>query len=712
MKKLLLFLLLVNYTLFAQQSYYDDVDLTKTGTDLRDELATKIITTHTTTLSYTPGVWEACKITDLDPDDATNSNVLLIYGSSDTDGNYVTDRTRDKDLNGGTSGTEWNREHTYAKSLGSPDLGTSGPGADAHHLRASDITLNGYRGSLKFATGSGTAGTSGSGWYPGDEWKGDVARMMMYMYLRYGSQCYPTGVAIGTTNSVDSNMIDLLLDWNAEDPVSDYEDQRNTHHDSSHQYAQGNRNPFIDNPNLATQIWGGPIAEDRWNVIPDTEAPTAPLNLAASNITNTTVDLTWTASTDNVAVTSYEIYIDGSLYDTSSTNSATLTGLTQNTAYSITVYAKDAAGNTSTVSNTENITTTNIIDTEDPSTITDLTSSNITSSSVDLDWTASTDNFGVTSYEIFQDGSLIGTSTTNSYSVSGLTSETSYSFTVYAKDAAGNTSTVSNTEMVTTLEISVIGGMYFQGFEGTANDTWNYSITPTNCNDSNNDVWDVVSSVGSISTANTDSYFFGVKDLEGNCGTSDGGTISFSAADLSNYTDVTLSFAINVVGYDVSYNDIITYEIFHDNVSQGAITITVGNPYSTSGWEEISAIVPNSVTSVKLDIYVKQNGGSDYAGIDDVKLEGTSTLSNDEFENNLFNVYPNPTKNNKVTIALNNTSEVNSVEFYNMAGQLIISKQQPTISNNKIEMDNIPSGMYIVKVQNNTSQSIKRLVVN
>lgn len=234
-------------------AYYSDVDLNLTGTSLRDELATKIINTHTTNLSYG---WTTIQQTDLDPNDS--SKVLLLYGSDDTDGNYVTDETRSKNSNGGTAGTHWNREHTFPKSLGSPNLGTSGPGADVHHLRAADVTLNANRGSLKFSTGSGAAGTSGSGFYPGDEWKGDVARMIMYMYLRYGTRTLPSAVTIGTTNSVDANMIDLLLDWNAADPVSQYEKNRNPILET----AQGNRNPFIDNPALATEIWGGTQAED------------------------------------------------------------------------------------------------------------------------------------------------------------------------------------------------------------------------------------------------------------------------------------------------------------------------------------------------------------------------------------------------------------------------------------------------------------------
>ena len=222
-----LLLLVVNHTYAQIPTYYNDVDLTLTGTALKNALTTKITTTHTNFLSYTPGVWEALMVTDEDPSNA--SNVLLIYGYNDADADHITDRSRDKTLNGGTAGTHWNREHTFPKSLGTPNLGTSGPGADAHHLRPSDVTMNSNRGSLKFIDGSGNAVVTGSGWYPGDEWKGDVARMIMYMYVRYGNRCLPSNVAIGTTNSIDSNMIDLLLEWNVEDPVSDFEKDRNTY---------------------------------------------------------------------------------------------------------------------------------------------------------------------------------------------------------------------------------------------------------------------------------------------------------------------------------------------------------------------------------------------------------------------------------------------------------------------------------------------------
>jgi endonuclease I len=274
MKKIYSILALLSISLIIAQAgtpatpYYNGSNWTLTGTALKNALATKITITHTNELPYG---WEALKVTDLDPNNS--NNVLLIYGwENGSDGDVTNDLFRSKNSNSGTDG-DWNREHTYAKSLGIPDLGTSGPGADAHHLRAADVQRNGSRGNLKFATGTGNSGSVVGGWYPGDQWKGDVARMMMYMYLRYGTQCLPTGVGIGTTVTNDTNMLNLFLQWNAEDPVSLYEDNRNTYLGNiANTYAQGNRNPFIDNPYLATLIWGGPAAENRWpSVILSTE---------------------------------------------------------------------------------------------------------------------------------------------------------------------------------------------------------------------------------------------------------------------------------------------------------------------------------------------------------------------------------------------------------------------------------------------------------
>ncbi len=356
MKKLLPFILmLISVIGYAQiPTYYNDVNLNQSGQSLKSALTTKITNTHVSLISYTPGVWNALKEADLDPNDA--SKVILIYGYNDTDNITKNDRTRSVDANGGGS-TDWNREHVYPKSLGNPNLGTTGPGADAHHIRAADTQWNSTRSSRKFADGSGDSKVTSQGhWYPGDEYKGDVARMMMYVYLRYGNRCLPTNVGVGTPVASDANMIQLFLEWNAEDPVSPFEDQRN----NAIAQVQGNRNPFIDNPAFATTIWGGPQAEDRFGgtTIPtDTQSPSVPANLIASGATTSTAQLNWSASTDNVGVTGYEILRNGSLIHTTTATSYTVTGLTAGTTYIFAVKAKDAAGNTSAASQAATIAT-------------------------------------------------------------------------------------------------------------------------------------------------------------------------------------------------------------------------------------------------------------------------------------------------------------------------------------------------------------------
>jgi len=271
MKLTYIFLLLFTTNfLTAQQAYYNDVDLSLTGTALKNELASKITDTHTNTLSYSEAR-EALKIIDLVPSQGTY--VYLVYGFSNdvcptSTGNDNDHKRRNKSDFGGGATCEWNREHTYPKSLGTPNLGTSGPGADAQMLRACDVQRNGERGSKLFRDGTGNSHIVNSNyWYPGDEWKGDMARMMMYMYLRYGSRCLPKNVGYGATVASDNNMVELFLEWNVEDPVSEYEENRNNYlENTSNIYGQGNRNPFIDNPYLATRIWGGQEAEDIWGI--------------------------------------------------------------------------------------------------------------------------------------------------------------------------------------------------------------------------------------------------------------------------------------------------------------------------------------------------------------------------------------------------------------------------------------------------------------
>ncbi len=202
----------------------------------------------------------------------------------------------------------------------------------------------------------------------------------------------------------------------------------------------------------------------------DTQAPSDPTNLTASNTTINSTDLSWTASTDNVGVTAYEVFQGTTNIGTSTTTNFNVTGLAPSTSFNFSIKARDAAGNLSGSSNTVNVTTlTPVPDTQAPSVPAGLAASNITQTTLELSWTASTDNIGVTEYEIFQDGTSIGTSATTSFSVTGLTADTAYSFTVNAKDAAGNVSGNSNVANVTTVATPPCTGInsfpYSESFE-------------------------------------------------------------------------------------------------------------------------------------------------------------------------------------------------------------------------------------------------------
>ena len=256
-------LLLVSALTNAQiPDYYASVDFSQSPENVKSQLATLVRNTHLYHLEYTPQTWTALKEMDRDPQN--DENVLMIYGYNDTDALTFNDRSRDKNHTCHTTECEglWTREHIYPRSIGNYDT-DSWPGTDIHALRASDGDMNVYRSNFPYIDGTGNAREIAPyRFYPGDEWKGDVARMLMYMYLRYPSNCQPNWVA-DDSNTFHADMPDIFLEWNAADPVSAYEIQRNN---LSEAEFQGNRNPFIDNPFLATLIWGGPSAENPWSL--------------------------------------------------------------------------------------------------------------------------------------------------------------------------------------------------------------------------------------------------------------------------------------------------------------------------------------------------------------------------------------------------------------------------------------------------------------
>ncbi len=183
----------------------------------------------------------------------------------------------------------------------------------------------------------------------------------------------------------------------------------------------------------------------------DTTAPTTPANLSAAAVSASGINLSWSASSDTVGVTGYKVFRNGTQITTVSTNSFSDSGLSASTQYSYTVAAYDAAGNTSAQSSSASATTqAPSSDTTAPSAPASLTATAASATQINLTWSASTDNVAVTGYRVFRGAAQVGTPTGTTYSDTGLTAATAYSYTVKATDAAGNLSVSSNTANATT----------------------------------------------------------------------------------------------------------------------------------------------------------------------------------------------------------------------------------------------------------------------
>ncbi|PHG57585.1 ribonuclease [Bacillus toyonensis] len=222
------------------ENYYRNA-FGKTGVMLKKELH-NIIDNHKK-LSHN-ALWEALRDTDADPNN--RNNVILLYTGRSQGGKY-----------------EWisTREHVWAKSHG--NFGTSpGPGTDLYHIRATDVSVNSSRGNLDFDN-EGTPHLEATeckydsdSWKPRDNVKGDIARMLFYMAVRYegdnGEIDLELNDRVNNNSSPYMGRISVLLQWHKQDPVDHFERRRN---ELIYTKYQQNRNPFIDHPEWVQQIW-------------------------------------------------------------------------------------------------------------------------------------------------------------------------------------------------------------------------------------------------------------------------------------------------------------------------------------------------------------------------------------------------------------------------------------------------------------------------
>ena len=217
----------VRYILDEVEEYY--LSITATSGDLLfSQLRTLITETHDTIMTY-EGLKTHLQLADEDPN---NPNNMLMF--------YTAESITKVSIEGNST---WTREHVWPQSLSDNWFGESGAGADMHHVRPCRQSVNSSRGNKKFGTETNT-----TYFYPviGEaDYRGDVARIIFYMFVRYEEADKFDFTAVSEYES-------LFLEWNEIDPVSETEIIRN---DYTYQ-IQGNRNPFIDYPEYAEMIWG------------------------------------------------------------------------------------------------------------------------------------------------------------------------------------------------------------------------------------------------------------------------------------------------------------------------------------------------------------------------------------------------------------------------------------------------------------------------
>ncbi|HIB37123.1 endonuclease [Mesonia sp.] len=287
-KSLLLFVLSIcTFAVKAQvpAGYYNSAQ-GLSGYALKSELST-IITNGHTAQSY-GDLWDAYYTSDIDDYYENDGTILDIYSENPTNSdpyNFTLGSDQCGNYNG--EGSCYNREHLFPKSWFDDQYPMY---TDIHHIYPTDGYVNGQRGNFPFGEVGNASWTSQNGtkkgnniysypnayngtvFEPIDEFKGDVARVYFYMATRYESQIdnwdsnsTNSDIALnGTTTQVYEDwFLDMLLQWHNADPVSQKEIDRN----NEAYIFQGNRNPYIDNPQYVAEVWTPNLSTEDLNTL-------------------------------------------------------------------------------------------------------------------------------------------------------------------------------------------------------------------------------------------------------------------------------------------------------------------------------------------------------------------------------------------------------------------------------------------------------------
>lgn len=505
-------------------------------------------------------------------------------------------------------------------------------------------------------------------------------------YLGGSTQTVTWAVAGTTANGVNTANVDILLstDGGATYPItllaatpndgSQAVTIPNTTGTTNRIMVKGTNHIFFDVSNTNFSITAGSS---------DTVAPTAPTALVASGTTQSTTNLSWTAATDNVAVTGYDVFQNAILKATVTTTTYVVTGLAVGTAYNFSVKAKDAAGNISATSNVASVTTlVPVVDTTAPTAPMALTASGTSTTTTNLAWTAATDNVAVTAYDVYQGTTLKATVTTTNYAVTGLTAATAYIFSVRAKDAAGNVSVASNTVNVTTL-----------------------SSTVTYCASKGNSVVD--EKIGKV--------VFGTinNTTTGGTGYENYTAISTNATRGTAYT-ITITPSWTGAAFSEGYAVFIDYNKDGDFVDAGERVWTKAKSTTTPVSGTFTIPTTAALGATRMRVSMKYNGTPtaceifSFGQVEDYTVNIVSTARGTETNTETalnVSLFPNPLKGE----LLNVTNIANNTPFriVNLLGQEVANGK---INNGTILVSNIAIGTYILEVTSEGQTVIKRFI--
>ncbi len=425
----------------------------------------------------------------------------------------------------------------------------------------------------------------------------------------------------------------------------------------------------------------------------DTTAPTQVTGLVTTTVSNTQIDLTWSVATDDTAVTGYNIYRDGVLLTSTTGTSYSDTGLSSLTTYSYQISASDAAGNEGIRSISSSSTTLADPDTTPPTQVTGLSTTVIGTTQIDLTWSASTDNIAVAGYNIYRDGVFITSTPTTSYSDTGVTEASTYSYQISAFDAAGNEGLASNSVSVSTPDISA--------------PTQVTGLVATTISDTQIDLlWSA--STDNLAVAGYNIYRDGVL-LTSTTGTSysDMGLSSLttysyqiSAFDTAGNEGLLSNSVSSTTNAPPSGNSILIYEVYYDTIGRDSI-------------EEWIELYNYGNTAVDLSGWTISDNSGTYTIAQGVILQPGKYLVIARDNNGFFNLYGFNPDIADLSLALGNKGDmltlkdtasqiIDFVAWENyVSGWNIVAKRGQTISRTSIvDTDTVTD--WIVKLNNGT----------